>query len=97
VWSWSPADAPGYKFANLQQAWRLANGNTVINSWVNEWNVAPKDMLGTLQAIEVTGAKQVVWALASWTEPARLGPATTIQFLDDDAAPAENVHFGEFK
>jgi len=97
VWSWSPADAPGYKFANLQQAWRLPNGNTVINSWMNEWNVAPKDMVGTLQAVEVTPAKQVVWALASWTEPAKLGPATTIQFLDDGAAPAEDVHFGEIK
>jgi outer membrane protein assembly factor BamB len=28
VWSWSPADAPGYKFSSLQQAWRLPNGNT---------------------------------------------------------------------
>jgi len=36
VWSWTPADAPGYKFASLQQAWRLANGDTVINNWVNE-------------------------------------------------------------
>ncbi|MGD0629456.1 MAG: hypothetical protein ABR987_08890 [Terracidiphilus sp.] len=96
VWSWTPADAPGYTFASLQQAWRLPNGNTVINNWVNEWNVTPKDMAGTLQAIEVTPAKQVVWALDSWTEPARLGPATTLQFLDQPAA-AEDVHFGEFK
>jgi hypothetical protein len=96
VWSWRLADAPEYKFSNLQQAWRLPNGDTAINNWVNEWNVAPKDIVGTLQAIEVTPAKQVVWALASWTEPEKLGPATTIQFLDESSA-AEDVHFGEFK
>jgi hypothetical protein len=96
VWSWSPADAPAYKFANLQQAWRLRNGNTVINSWMNEWSTAPKDMVGTLQAVEVTPAKQVVWALASWSDPAKLGPATTIQFLDE-AGAAEDVRFGEIK
>jgi hypothetical protein len=95
AWSWSPADAPGFKFASLQQAWRLPNGNTVINNWVNEWSTAPADAMGTLQAIEVTPEKQVVWKLASWTDPAKLGPATTIQFLD--GSKAEEVHFGEIK
>jgi len=99
AWSWTPAEAKAYTFANLQQAWRLANGNTVINNWVNEWNVPGDQLVGTLQAIEVTPAKQVVWALDAWSEsgsePAKLGPATTIQFLD--LPPAEDVHFGEFK
>jgi len=95
VWSWVPADTPGYKFSNLQNAWRLPNGNTIINNWTNEWDVAPKDMAGTLQAIEVTPDKKVVWALSSWTEPAKLGPATTIQLLDGPAM--EDVHFGDFK
>ncbi len=96
VWSWTPADAPGYAFASLQQAWRLPNGNTVINNWVNEWSAPAEDLAGTLQAIEMTPAKKVVWALASWTPPAKLGPATTFQFLDQPAA-AEDVHFGEFR
>jgi hypothetical protein len=96
VWNWSPADSPEYKFGSLQNAWRLANGNTVINSWLNEWSMDPKEMVGSVQAIEVTLAKQVVWALSSWTEPARLGPATTMQFLDEPAVP-EDAHFGEFK
>jgi hypothetical protein len=96
VWNWTPADTPGAKFSSLQQAWRLPNGNTVINNWVNAWSAKPQDMVGTLQAIEVTPAWQVVWVLASWTEPANLGPATTIQFLDEPSAP-EDVHFGEFK
>jgi hypothetical protein len=96
VWNWSPADTPEYKFGSLQQAWRLPNGNTVINNWLNEWNIKPEAMAGTVQAIEVNPAKQVVWALSSWTEPAKLGPATTIQFLDEPSVP-EDAHFGEFK
>jgi hypothetical protein len=96
VWSFSPADAPEYKFANLQQAWRLPNGDTVVNNWVNEWNSASADIVGTLQALELSPSKRVVWSLASWTDPAKLGPATTFQFLDDGTA-AEDVHFGEIK
>jgi len=95
VWSWTPAEAAGYTFASLQQAWRLPNGNTVINNWVNEWSVPADQVVGTLQAIEVTPGKQVVWALNEWSEAAKLGPATTLQFLD--LPPAENVYFGEFR
>jgi hypothetical protein len=93
VWSFSPSDVPGYTFTNLQQAWRLSNGNTVINNWANEWAKSPGNGLGTIQAIEVTPAKQVVWALQSWSPSTDLGPATTIQFLDSSSAP-EDVHFG---
>jgi hypothetical protein len=96
VWNWTPADAPGYTFASLQQAWRLPNGNTVINNWVNEWSTPTENLAGTPQAIEVAPGKQVVWALESWTPPVKLGPATTFQFLDQPTA-AEDVHFGEFK
>ena len=96
VWNWSPADAPGYKFASLQEAWRLPNGDTVINNWVNEWTKNADNAPGSAQAIEVTPAKQVAWALREWTPPANLGPATTIQFLDQPSAP-EDVHFGEIR
>ena len=95
AWSWAPADAPEYTFANLQQAWRLPNGNTVINNWVNEWDADPKDLTGTVQAIEVTPSKKVVWVLNSWKDAENLGPATTFQFLD--GAAAEDVHFGDIK
>jgi hypothetical protein len=30
---------------------------------------------------EINADKQVVWALRSWTPPADLGPATTLQIL----------------
>jgi hypothetical protein len=93
MWIFAPSDVPGYRFSNLQQAWRLSNGNTVIGNWVNEWSTTTEERIGTLQAVEVTPSKEVVWALASWTPPANLGPLTTLQFLDEPSAP-ENVHFG---
>jgi hypothetical protein len=93
VWSFSPSDVPGYRFANLQQAWRLPNGNTVVNNWASEWSKSQENASGTIQALELTPAKQVVWVLREWTPPANLGPATTLQFLDEPAA-AEDVHFG---
>jgi len=96
VWSFVPSDAQGFPFASLQQAWRLPNGNTVINNWVNEWTKSEVNKPGGIQAIEVTPGKTVVWALRSWTPPVDLGPATTIQFLDVPSA-AEDVHFGPIR
>lgn len=96
VWTFTPSEASGYHFANLQQAWRLPNGNTVVNSWVNEWNTTAEERTETIQALEITPDKKVVWVLHSWTPPADLGPATTIQFLDDPSAP-EHVHFGSIQ
>ena len=92
VWSFQPSETPEYRFTSLQQAWRLPNGNTIINNWPNEWNAATEKGLGTIQAIELTPAKKVVWVLQSWTAP-NLGPATTIQILDEPLVP-ENVRFG---
>jgi hypothetical protein len=98
VWSWTPSDAPGYKFASLQEARRLNNGDTVINNWVNEWTKNADNAPGSVQAIEVTPAKQILWALREWTAPTALGPATSIQFLDQPGTPAmEDAHFGEIR
>ena len=94
VWSWKPADTPDQHFVSLQNAWRLPNGNTVINSWSNEWSKDDKNRPGQMQAIELTPDKQVVWVLQSWAPPAALGPATTIQFLDSPPTP-ENARFGD--
>lgn len=93
VWTFAPSDVPDYKFSTLQQAWRLPNGDTVVSNWVNEWSTKPEERFGTLQGLELTPSKQVVWALASWTPPADLGPLTTLQFLDEPSVP-EDVHFG---
>ncbi len=82
VWEWTPADAPGYRFSNLQLAVRLPNGNTIINDWFNQWSGQVDPENAPVQAIEVTPDKQIVWALRSWTPTNDLGPATTIQILD---------------
>ena len=95
VWAYAKTDLPDYKLANLQLAWRLPNGNTLINNWFNQWNSKLDPANAPVQALELTPDKKVVWALRSWTEP-NLGPATTIQILDEPDAP-ENVSFGDIK
>jgi len=96
VWSWSRADQTDYKMSNLQMAWRLPNGNTLINNWVNQWQGPIDKATAPVQAIEVTPEKKVVWALRSWADP-DLGPATTIQILGGDNLPADNAAFGDIK
>jgi hypothetical protein len=59
----------------------MPNGNTLINNWA-QWSGRGDPTNAPVQAIEVTPAKQVVWALRSWSPPADLGPATTIQILE---------------
>ena len=76
----------------LQLAWRLPNGNTLINNWANEWSGPVDKSNAPVQALELTPDKKVVWALRSWSDP-DLGPATTIQLLDEPEVP-ENVTFG---
>jgi outer membrane protein assembly factor BamB len=88
-------DALPHKIGSLQLAWRLPNGNTLLNNWVNEWS-GPLDRVNPqVQAVELTPDKKVVWVLSSWSEP-DLGPATTIQILDEPKAP-ENVTFGDIR
>ncbi len=38
VWEFSPADVPDYLFNSMQIAKRLPNGNTLINTWFNQWD-----------------------------------------------------------
>jgi hypothetical protein len=85
VWQFSQEDAPEYKFIIFQEASRLANGNTVICNWCPH-NLDPKLWPGTVQALEVTPEKKVVWALSEWIDP-DLGPASSIQLLDEPGAP----------
>ena len=87
VWEFTQADLPGFKMGNVQTACRLANGNTVLCLWIAGDNDA-SHWPGTVQVLEVTPAKQVVWALSSWSDP-DLGPATSIQLLDEPGAPED--------
>jgi outer membrane protein assembly factor BamB len=86
VWEFTQADAPGIKLFNVQTAQRLANGDTVICCWVaNDKNLA--EWKDSVQVLEVAPDKRIVWALRSWTDPADLGPATSIQLLDEPGSP----------
>ncbi len=97
VWEYLLDEVPGYTIKNLQLSIRLANGNTLINNWFNQWNDSLVINNLPVQAIEVTPDKKIVWALRSWKDPANLGPSTTIQLLDNANSINENVHFGDIR
>ena len=80
VWELTQADVD-FKLGNIQTANRLANGNTVMCCWI-AGNNKTEEWAGTIQVFEVNPAKKVVWALSSWKDP-DLGPATSIQLLDE--------------
>ena len=83
VWEFTQADLPpNIILHNIQTSERLANGNTVIFS--STGGVKPEDRPNTIQAIEVTPDKKLVWVLQDWKD---LGPATTAQFLDQPGIP----------
>jgi hypothetical protein len=96
VWEFTPADVPDYLFNSMQIAKRLPNGNTLINTWFNQWNAPADPATAPVQALEVTPDKKVVWALRAWGNPVNLGPSTTIQILDRPGNP-EAVRFGDLK
>jgi hypothetical protein len=82
VWEFTQADVPDIKLFNIQGSYRLANGNTVICNWCPNGLKTIADWPDTVQVLEVTPDKKVVWALRSWKDPADLGTATAIQLLD---------------
>jgi hypothetical protein len=84
VWEFTKADAP-FLVGNTQTANRLANGNTIICSWV-AGNNKTEEWADTVQVFEVTPDKKIVWALSSWEKP-DLGPSTYIQLLDETGNP----------
>ena len=55
----------------------------------HDWTIAEiySNASGSVQFIEVTPEKKIVWALRSWDEPANFGPATTLQLLDEPGVP----------
>jgi hypothetical protein len=78
VWEIDKNDLPGIPLYTVQEVSRLANGNTLINNWPGS---LPMDQWpGTVQLIEVTRDKKVVWALQDWKS---LGPPSSTQLLDE--------------
>ena len=86
VWEFSDKDIPEYKCFIFQEASRLANGDTVICNWCPADLKDTKQWPGTVQVLEVTPEKKVVWALSEWNHP-DLGPASSIQLLDEPGVP----------
>jgi hypothetical protein len=89
VWDFTQKDCPDIKLFIIQEVGRLANGNTVMCNWCPNGVKDPKKWPGTVQVLEVTPAKKVVWALSSWTDP-DLGTASSIQLLDESGTPEKN-------
>ncbi|MBK5272899.1 MAG: hypothetical protein JJE22_18010 [Bacteroidia bacterium] len=82
VWKFSQEDIPTVKLFQLQVAVRLENGNTIITNWCNNGIKNPDDWPGSVQLLEITPDKKLMWALSQWSNP-DLGPASSIQLLDE--------------
>lgn len=81
VWQLDQQDIPEIKLFIIQCAERLPNGNTVFANWCPAGVKNTKDWTTTVQLVEVTHDKKVVWALSQWHDP-DLGPASSFQLLD---------------
>ncbi len=81
VWEIDKDDLPGITLLTVQEVSRLANGNTLINNWAGSRPL--EEWPHTVQLVEVTPAKKVVWALRDWST---LGPASSTQLLDEPGA-----------
>ncbi len=88
VWEIKKDDLPGFPLAVVQGAERLANGNTILCNWI-AGGTKPALWPGTVQVLEVTPDKRVVWAMRQWSDP-NLGPASDIQLLDQPGIPENN-------
>jgi len=86
VWDFSPTNAPDYKLFIFQEVSRLANGNTVVCSWCPGGIRKSNDWPGSVQVLEISPEKKIVWALSQWKDP-DLGPASSIQLLDEPGTP----------
>lgn len=84
VWEITKDELPGIPLYTVQEVTRLANGNTLINNWSGSLPLA--EWPTVVQLIEVTPAKQVVWALRDWSI---LGPASSTQLLDEPGVPEQ--------
>lgn len=86
VWEYTREDAPAYlKIYTIQEVNRLANGNTLISNWCGG-GLSDEERMKSIQFFEVTPDKKIVWALSQWQDP-NLGPASTIQLLNEPGVP----------
>jgi hypothetical protein len=95
VWELNQKDIPDIKIYIPQVAVRLENGNTVITNWCPNGIKKPENWPGSVQILEVTREKKLVWALSQWAEP-DLGPASSIQLLDEPAIKKSRGYLRHF-
>ncbi len=81
VWEINTDDIAGVQLYQLQGAERLDNGNTILCNWCNKELKDTARWPGTVQLLEITRDKKLVWALRQWKDP-DLGPASSIQILN---------------
>jgi len=81
VWEFTQKDVPNIRIFNIQELTRLDNGNTIICNWCAGMKNM-EDWKKTVQVLEVTPDKKVVWALRSWDGETDLGPSSSIHLLD---------------
>jgi hypothetical protein len=85
VWQLAKTDLmlpAGTLMGNTQSCERLSNGNTVMLADV--YGISSANYVKSIQAVEVTPAKEIVWILQDWIH---LGDATSAQFLDEPGYP----------
>jgi len=86
IWEFSPTNAPEYRLSIFQEVSRLANGDTVVCSWTPGTIRSTNDWPKSVQVLEISPEKKIVWALSHWNDP-DLGPASSIQLLDEPGKP----------
>lgn len=87
VWEFTEKDVPNIKCFIFQEISRLANGNTMICNWCPAHLKSTLEWPGTVQVLEISPDKKVVWMLNDWSEPNDFGPASSIQLLDEPGNP----------
>ncbi|WP_276500720.1 beta-propeller domain-containing protein [Terrimonas pollutisoli] len=96
VWEVNQNDLRDFKLYIPQVAVRLANGNTVITNWCPNGIKKPEDWPGSVQILEVTRDKKLVWALSQWSDP-DLGPASSFQLLDEPTIKKSKGYLKRYK
>ncbi len=83
VWEYKDGDTSGIQLFGVHEAIRLANGNTVLTNWCpGRLGSRKAEWPRTIQLVEVTPDKKVVWVLREWTDP-DLGTSSCVQMLDE--------------
>jgi len=87
---------PAIKLFQLQVAVRLENGNTIVSNWCPNGIKKPEDWPGSVQLLEITPDKKLVWALSQWSDP-DMGPASSIQLLDEPSIKKNKGYLKKYK